>query len=181
MKKLLLVLLLVAPLAQAEHHRGHAIKQLEGFILFAGQIDDRARGYARNCHLNNADAASVDVILNYSSAALNRGTLALNMLYDPLADLDEILLLLNQPADNTTPMSATKRISGVLIRSRMLLPNACQDGLKFIARMQQSIEFSWRFLDRAIWHVNDAIREEVYRDHLLVCAGPNNHCECKHE
>jgi len=82
-------------------------------------------------------------------------------------DLDEVRSFLNQPKRKEGVISdATSALSRISIATSLLAraSRAKAEPSYELGHTIQYLSSGWDHIDRAIWHVNDAIREEVYND-----------------
>jgi hypothetical protein len=156
--------------AEAEHHRGHAVGFLTNSIVQFELAQDHMTAYANSGEVfTSSEQRSIDVFFTYTSRALTSIDNAIALLEDvDNGDLDEVRRILNEPGmgPENPIVSVSVRFSGGLARVRMLLtthPEADNELRKTIQRLT----LAWAQVDRAIWHTNDAIREEVYNDPLF--------------
>ncbi len=160
----LLALSFISFPAAAEHHRGHAIvhlsnscNQLEQSVISLDRWEDSLP----SPNLNTFKIARGN---------LARATEAVCIIVpDMLAngeDLDVVRRELTQPNQIERPVSAVIDLFFVLYGIDFTVVDTEGQGAdyrnfyRFIARLNDA----WKHLDLAIWHVNDAIREEIYED-----------------
>lgn len=169
-----LVFLALSFAAQAGHHRGHAVGFLDQVDLHNGQFQKWVTLYANSCRFSAEDQTSIDVLFRYSGFLTDGVAAERAILQDPNGDLDDVRRRINQP-NHERPNSSVTIVSGLLHRARMLIPS-CPAGNAYLRNAIFRITLMWINIDRAAWHVNDAIREEVYKDPEFICSGPGNHC-----
>ena len=163
MKKLPILLLLLPMLANAEHHRGHAIDRLDQVIRW----NNLATGYltlAENmCEFDQAQQVVIDRLFHYFSRNISYSEQVIVMLADPMSDLDVARKKLYGPglhgdkSNVSMSLYSTSQYAGQL-------QGICDAGSNWIDATIRSVGLSWKWLDQALWHVQDAIREEVYGD-----------------
>jgi hypothetical protein len=173
MKKFVLVLLFLPMLAMAEHHRGHALDNIEPMYVHFTQLQKHLNIFQISCTLDADAQASVDVIFLYTDKMVSDLGNAENAINAGL--LDDARRVLTQP-NNDGALSVAVRMTGIVQRARMLI-DTCPEHNDSIARVLARMSWAWSLLDKAIWHVHDAVREEIYFDPEFICSGPNNHCE----
>lgn len=169
-----LVLLALSVTAQAEHHRGHALAFLDEVDVHNGQLQKHLDSYESVCKLSGEDKLSLDVLFRYSGALFDSVSRARDILVDRSGDLDLARRELSRP-NSEAPNAANVLVSGLMHRARLLV-GVCRKGDKYLPAIIQRITLAWVEIDHATWHVNDAIREEIYGDPEFICSGPNNHC-----
>lgn len=176
MKKIVLLLIFVMPAAFAEHHRGHALDRLS---LAASELEtarDAFERYAEATVFTPIEQKNADSVLRYIKVALftiNDAELVLSCM---CGDLDEARRLTNQPSGEGA-LSALRRVFFIPFLANETISPLHPQALDDYRDFTQSTVRAWNFLDEAAWHVNDAIREEIYKDEAFICAGPNNHCQ----
>lgn len=176
MKRLLIIMCLLPSLVLAEHHRSHAISFVDAAHLHNEILQSKVSIYEQSgCTFTAAQQTSIDVLFRYSGFITINLASVQAILEDPAGDLDEARRKITRP-NGDPPNSADTLAKGLLSRSRMLI-TACPEANVYLAQIVQRIEFVWENIDRINWHIQDAIREEVYSDPALICSGPNNHCE----
>lgn len=189
MKKLFLLLLFLPMFAFGEHHRGHAQTHIAEALDKFHAVNRSIEKFLDACSTEGwtqKNLDSISVIENYAQLAFNNATTASEMLDDPNIDLDEVRKMLNAPNngpndfdDGARRLSVADRIVTVIVMAKGLDNRLKAESYE----CERSIDFTihgskgWQAIDNAIWHVQDAIREEVYFDPEFICSGPNNHCE----
>ncbi len=155
-------LLLFSVAANAGHHRVHALGFIEGMKFNINQMENKLTIYANGgCVFNEADQGSIDVLFRYALFLEDNLVVLSGILEDPSGDLDAARRLLHQP--DHVGGSASKLIVGLTHRARMLML-ACPASNNQLQGVVQRLSLLWEGLDRVIWHVTDAIREEIYQD-----------------
>ncbi|GAG41102.1 unnamed protein product, partial [marine sediment metagenome] len=155
-------LLFLPMLASAEHHRGHAIAHLDGAINWL----DSSIGLAALYRDNNADTElqvkRANKYVIYATKYRNRMSDALSLLSSG-GDLDEVRRLMNAPGIPGKRESALWGVTQIVAIINTMItedaPNLAR--LKGVLRLQTK---SAGLAGYALWHVNDAIREEIYQD-----------------
>lgn len=160
--------------ANASHHRGHAIGFADSVIFNLNLMEKRLDNYVAICTLTPAQETSVEVLYRYSGFVKDSLTLTIGILNNQSGDLDDARRRVNRP-NQSPPNSVSNLMLGLAHRARMLV-TACPEGNGYLAGVIQRISLAWEAVDLTIWHINDAIREEIYQDPNFVCSGPNNHC-----
>ena len=163
MKKLLfaLVCLCLSGLASAEHHRGHAVEILNGndntLRLVVQQVTDfRAAG-----SYSAEDDQSMNIIIRFLNYVIDDGEDTRALLLDLEGDLDEARGIVSQPL--YSGISISSRMRGIRLRVSDLVGvnPALNYELNQIMRNLTNVQFGF---ERVMWHIQDAIREEVYND-----------------
>lgn len=172
MKKIILLILLLPVTAIAGHHRGHALDNIETIHVHFNQLLKHLAIYEDSCTLAEADQKSVDVIFAYTDSMIIQLDNVANAIN--AGSLDDARRILFQP-NNEGKISIAKRLSGLVHRGRMLI-DACPEENWRLASINARMSWAWQHLDFAIWHIHDAIREEIYSDPEFICSGSNNHC-----
>ncbi len=180
MKKLFLLLLLLPFAASAEHHRGHALGFIDTIDVNIAIMESKTSQYvaaaaAAGCVFTDSEQQSIDVLFRYGKAVHDHQQIVRDILNDPLGNLDDARRKMNQP-NGDNPVSVAVLINGLMHRHRSLA-QVCPAGDFYLNQVEQRLTIAWTNVDRAIWHITDAIREEVYADPEFICSGPNNHCE----
>lgn len=212
----MLFFLLACGMAQASHHRGHALMHLDNATLRLGQSIDFAAIYrdkyaaallpadqkaaydaleteaaiAGWLAVQRATYPKVDypewnvaydhIFLSnkyvlYGNKYLNRTIAARDLLANG-GDLDESRRLLNAPGMGSELESAVW--GTIQLQANMYAAiRADSPHLAMVAKVLQLNRMASGSLTYAIWHNNDAIREEVYTDPAFICSGPGSHCE----
>lgn len=176
MKKLFLMLLFLIPAASyASHHRGHAIGFADQVVLHLNQMDKQLAAFVNaGCQFDDANNVDIDVLFRYSGFIKDAIQSAKAVLENPVGDLDVARRILNRP-NSDLPYAVVTRLRGMNIRARNLV-GSCPNADIRLRAVFQRITLAWEAADGTIWHINDAIREEIYQDPVFVCSGPNNHC-----
>ena len=186
MRKIFVILLLVAIPAHADHHRSHAIDFLlaaaDELAIVQQEISRYTNSYEPGDALFYTDARVHSQLQNIDNALDSIGTqisVALAHLADPRdASLDLARRSLTQPT--TSGEKSAVMQAWIVIYTNNVIRNNTEPGTSKGSNMLGVVghgSVMWRHLDEAVWHVNDAIREEIYDDPVFICAGPNNHCE----
>lgn len=162
--------------AFAEHHRGHALMHLETAknhldtsILFASIIEanesetDANRNFARRYVI-------------YAQKYIKRMDQAKVILEDPNGDLDEARRKITSPGFGTE-LDAVDWGMGTIEGIAMLMVNEDITNYLPLRKVFDQERRAGQSVNFVNWHIQDAIREEVYQDPVFICSGPNNHCE----
>ena len=169
-------LLLCTPVL-AEHHRGHAIGHLNEAVI---KLNESAWWLSRLyiCdEWTSLELLRIDTAISGAVLAIDQSVLAKTALIE--GRLDNARRHINQPDMHGTPKSALK-LSRQMVEygSVVVRVNKCPENLAFARGIAfDRMAKAWHLLDLAAWHINDAIREEIYNDPEFICSGPNNHCE----
>ena len=163
----LLLLLLLPALAGAGHHRGHAI----GFLVDAS--DEIAAAQVQlalfSAQLEVADSSRDEATLrSFIQQAEVKLALASEQLVDSLDNLSEpdtdrlkiTRRILNAPND-TTPTSMSGNLQAAM---QYMAGTAGAEPAANRGYAMRALSLAWKLTDRAAWHVDDAIREEIYLD-----------------
>jgi hypothetical protein len=177
--KLLLLLLLLPVASLAEHHRGHILDFLGSAEWNNAQAKSSLQQFGEKsvCNLDSQQAFRLDVAVLYSDLLADNLAEIERLLLQPVVDLDQVRRMNDQPVKNeTTTTSSVKRIHGIMFIIHSLM-GACQKGDVYLRQAMNFNMEAWRSADLMNWHIQDAIREEVYGDAAFICSGPDNHCE----
>lgn len=156
-----LVALMWASPVSASHHRGHAVDHLDHGC--------KQLRFAR-ANLNNWEASLLNPDPNFFSRTRNNLELTIteceevaDLLLDPSENLDVLRRRLNQPTTNP-PISASRTIFFALYEVAFTVVGTQGANYDQFHRLNRRMQQGWADIDLAIWHVIDAIREEVYDD-----------------
>lgn len=172
MKKFFLMLMLITfsfPVF-AEHHRQHATQFLNQASNALADAQTQLAIYAEEFDSSTASVISPTIIRGWIRAAeiglANAGELivdSIDILNDPeggIAALDITRRLINAPNE--------QRPYTLLFwyqYSETYLAGVARDNSRdVLGYALRNITEAWKFTDLALWHVNDAIREEIYND-----------------
>jgi hypothetical protein len=145
--------------ANAEHHRDHAINILNGSNSTLRLVETQVKQFYASGTYSAEDDKNLRIILRLIVRALDQSSAARTILLDEKGDLDTARRLLSQPKYSGVSFSSTLR--GLRVANLVgIRPDAPYE-LNQIMRNLTNIQFS---LERAMWHTQDAIREEVYQD-----------------
>jgi hypothetical protein len=150
--------------AQAGHHRGHAlgfITTVEFRLLVARSNLDALE--AANPGMDPVDVALINSYRQYGNG-LELQVLAAKALLEGGGDLDVARRLITQP-NGTGPISAVTQAYAMTGHLRNLGKNYGSNN--YLVQAASSHNILWNSLDRVVWHITDAIREEVYNDPLF--------------
>ncbi len=168
----LVVLLAISPYAVANHHRGHAIDRLAGMDEQFETINYHLDQIESKCSLKATAQLEVDIVRGYSDKMISwLPSFRAQVL---TSDLDVVRRKFSQP-DSSGPQSVASLLSAALHHAKELIGH-CKKANFEIDGIIARISWAWALTDQVVWHVDDAIREEVYGDPLFICAGPNHHC-----
>lgn len=182
MNKIIFLILLLPSLVSAEHHRTHAANHL---IKTAGYLESAAiklQQYSDAIDYSSvSEADSVAKYIRQAKARINElrvtNSRALEKLQDPSTvpeNLETIRLLLNSPNSKAGMgyqfESTANKLRSVSLHFRV-------EPFDKSSAVIYLLLHAWREWGAAVWHVTDAIREEVYLDPVFICSGPGNHCE----
>lgn len=185
MRKIVIVLLTLIPLQVfAEHHRGHAIIRLEDAVEHLQISLDAADTIQTSlCAFDTwPDARQTKwtgTVKNYIQISIDKSENARALLQVPVVDLDFVRRELTHP-NNDTPQSVIRRLKVVLINLGTIQQGMFTedpDCVTYFRTVRMKVIKAWELIDQAVWHVHDAVREEIYGDPEFICSGPNNHCE----
>ncbi len=162
--KLLVLALLASSLytfpASAEHHRDHAIVHLDNACEQLGFVE-----ISLNRWEVSVDGANPGFFTRMRYAlrnALRDCEEVADMLEDG-EDLDIIRRRLSQPTESS-PTSTVGTLFFALYGIAWTVVDTEDADYDSFHRLLRRLEHGWRNVDLAIWHVNDAIREEIYDD-----------------
>ncbi len=158
-------LLFICLAAQAEHHRGHALSH-----IFVAEYELlQFKKYNERFESRTVLAPGNDRFLNLGDANLMRNIRRqLDEIKDILiwgGDLDDARRLMNQPWDQKDqqrvgPASVLYRMYRLTYGQSQLIGRSSADP-RNAQKMINSLGKAWRSADLALWHINDAIREET--------------------
>jgi len=151
------------------HHRQHAIEFLEE----SQKRLESARGslvyYLDGIVLSEEQQTQFESVLRY----IDRGLVQVNkaLTEAPCGDLDEIRRFLSQPRMDTGDGVANSAliVTAVALNTYRKLHGVGDihpDGNRAVNfdNGMRAIKVAWTNLDLAVWHIVDAIREEIYQD-----------------
>ena len=171
MKKLFFLLCLFPMLASAEHHRGHAIGHAEAVKIHLNAVASMLAQFKACCSpLTEDQQAKADHLDHYIVAQNRRFDSVLTQLEDtltPASQLEAIRRQLNDPnmpANNSASASATwYAMQSSAHRLIQAAPNGYgTDRMLYLYILEQHLTNGWKRSDATLWHINDAIREEIY-------------------
>lgn len=154
------------------HHRGHAI----GFLGNAGRHANLTQvNFERLVDtLSPAEKMDHGGVINYFNASIGRVQYrvdeAVALLDDPLLPPSELFYvrrLINQPqssAATSAEGSATWFAQNVIGSFGQMADLATGDNFGLFLGVSNIAQAVWGLLDRGVWHINDAIKEEYYKD-----------------
>ena len=178
---LVLLLTLLSVTAVAEHHRGHALMNLAESVRLLNKAQNNAAALKVCPQYSTFQLRSLDGVPRY----LNETQKVLEAARLAILDgrLDDARFQLMQPVeqrfleDGTPASSASRWLLSAGANYKWLVDDACTGNEYNLSSIIYNVAKAWFFVDLANWHVQDAIREEIYHDPVFICAGPNNHCE----
>ena len=156
-----MILLLIASVVQAEHHRGHAVTHMDDSLRFLDAAlviaennrDDPATPEQASYHLNK--------YLIYAGKYRNRIEAARELLLTG-GNLEDIRRLVSAPGFGAEKESADY---GIAITVSILAVAVREGGNSFqMSMILTRHSKADQFLGWAHWHVIDAVREEIYQD-----------------
>ncbi len=168
MKKLLALILFLPMLANAQHHRLQAIDALEiakiRFLLVPNQI---VRFETCCDPLTASQLKQAERLFHYVDIGVKNLQSAIDILNDPSGDLNVARRFINDPkvpGNNKGSMSGTLYALQSNMQKLMNMGPYDAERTKIAVSMDAQMRIAWRFRDGGLWHINDAIREEVYND-----------------
>ncbi len=155
----LLALVWASP-ASAFHHRGHAVVNLESAIA---QLGFARRSLDRwEASLANPDADFFSrVRFNFEAAITDCEEVI--VLLEGGGDLDYIRRRLTKPTV-ASPEAAVNSLFFAMYELAFTVVGTNGADYDSLHRAIRRFDNGWRDVDMAIWHVTDAIREEIYDD-----------------
>lgn len=165
-----LVLLALSFVAQAEHHRGHALDLLRRADNSLSIVENYLTKY-----LSEAEAGDYLVMhsLRYRIGLVRSKNETIKaILEDPNGDLDAARIMVQQPDYAASTGSIAKFYFGFDASWELVSYWDDTDG-DIVGRQLAYSGFTYT---RIAWHINDAIREEIYNDPVFTCSGDGNHC-----
>ena len=177
MRKFLLVLLLLPLVVNADHHRGHTLGFIDKVEFHADQAVKWTNTYvswAENsgCSFSPADQQSIEVLFRYTGFIKDNMAVVRGLVEN--GELDEARRKVTRP-NSQPPNSADTLMEGLVHRVRSLM-TSCPGANVALGQVLKRFAHMWTNIDRVNWHIQDAIREEIYFDPEFICSGPNNHC-----
>ncbi len=157
---ILLVALAWASPASASHHRGHAVVHLEnaiGQLVIARITLDRWEN-----SLANPDPGFFSRTRFNFEAAITDCEEVIVLLQDG-ADLDIIRRRLTKPTISS-PEATVNSLFFALYELAFTVVGTDGADYDMLHRTIRRFDNGWRDVDMAIWHVQDATREEIYGD-----------------
>lgn len=163
----LLILLFSVSIANAEHHRGHALYYLErvevGLLNVLGNID--AVWNSNGGILPPEDADKLEVIESHVELMQSQVVMVEAALRDCSSNLKEIRRLVNQPKNLfLSPKAMLFSMKQASYTNGKIIYGQTVDNGKFLGGLIRTLSSNWQNLDIVLWHINDAIVEEVYGD-----------------
>lgn len=162
--KVLLLLLLALPV-QAAHHRSHALGFLLESMEFHAESQHRFAIYLSRQQCTGTPAQCAKVIEFTAIIGLNLDLIDAKQaeLHTALeaGDLETLRALVNQPQQ--AGQSILQHMFRINYPAAVLLFSGATP-ITPLQRLLISNTVAWRNMDRVIWHINDAIREEIYVD-----------------
>lgn len=165
-----LIFMICASIVEAHHHRGHALYFLQRFDaamdLALGKYERVKR---ENPHpLNPLDETQLEEI---HQQILHMQDLAVEIdaaLRDCDVDLKEVRRMVNQPSNLYlgNPHAQTFRMKLAMYQGGLMVTNQLLDDTGSLGDLQRSLAVAWQNTDLVLWHVNDAIKEEIYQDDI---------------
>lgn len=159
----------------ADHHRGHSVLHIDEAILRIDQSISFARSYRDHPRVSSAGFFHANKYLIYAGKYRD-SLISARVLLTSDGDLDDVRRLLNSPGSNTDVESVLWGYGSI----EAILANLVNDDAHSTLSIRKMLSLhskSVQAANHALWHINDAIREEVYGDRDFICSGPNNHCE----
>lgn len=160
---LTIFLCLFALTANAEHHREHAVLHLNNTVLWLSSSVTFAEHIATNTALPNCSFHANKFVL-YANKYIDSFALpALIIANDPDGDLDGLRDITNSPGLPAAKFDALDWgvITGINIAANMI--QECEDLFR-VKKIFTFLAKAGASANHANWHVQDAIREEVYQD-----------------
>lgn len=134
----------------------------------------QADGYASVCELDSTSQRNIDVVRGYMVRVERYAPQWAARIRDNV-DLDLARRAMTQPA-NGGGQSMTAIMAATLQHAKRQI-GYCEAGDVYLRNIHTRISTIWGILDQVAWHIDDAIREEIYQDPEFICSGPHNHCE----
>lgn len=156
-------LIVCGSFVQAHHHRGHALYFME---RFHAQID-LTRNYltsfeARNEHIMTPEQKNAvrDALSRINQSQAQARNVEQN-LRDCDTDLVQLRRKVNSPSMSgplSTPHSVLKQLKNANYAMGKI------EDLAEKAAHERTAAAAWELMDNVLWHINDAIKEEIYED-----------------
>ncbi len=189
MKKFLVMfvaLLLTASPAMADHHRGHALTRIDSVLVDLNKIQEHIDYAEANCHStgldyeNNAHWNTFRFYTGSNIATLEN--IKGNLENGGPEVLETLRRQMNMPSE-ALPISyiwkEQVQLQALFQIKESYFPGGAYSGDVCARKMWNAIYrqiSTLRVGAQILWHINDAIREEVYEDPTFICAGSGNHC-----
>lgn len=173
MRTIIALLFLLPVTVFASHHREHAAWRLDYIGRFITDTIWQADSYASVCALDAASERNIHVVRSYMVKMERYAPEWAKKIRDNV-DLDLARRGVSQPA-NGGGQSMVAIMAATLQHAKRQI-GYCEDGDLYLQNIMTRISTIWGMLDQVAWHIDDAIREEVYHDPEFICSGPGNHC-----
>jgi len=174
MKKIILLALFLPLTAIAEHHRGHSLDLLNRVDNSLALVENYLTEYLEDAEVSAYEDYLIMHSLRYRIGLVrNKNAAIKTILESPSGDLDHARIIVQQPDYAASTGSIAKFFFGFdATWEQVSYWDDADDDI--VGRQLAYSSFTYT---RLAWHINDAIREEVYGDPIFICAGTNNHCE----
>lgn len=151
------------------HHRQHAIEFLDKantnlkdaqifFSVFSSEVQLSALSVEEQAK-KRGEISTAQVEMIEASAAIAH---VLAIMKDPNTSvLDEVRGIINSPREDLTNKSVLFRLGRTFFYVSLFIESQPVAKIPHVVR---NLADAWENVDFALWHINDAIREEVYQD-----------------
>ena len=162
MKRLLLLLILVSASTHAEHHRDHVIERIDRMTDSLTVLEDYLDVYVSEEVLTAEAADRVAMIVAVSDLIQAHAAQGRYLLGFSFVPVDFVRPIFSQKEFTFTQPDSISYWMGVLL-FYLSLQNEATPNTNLTSALHQ-VMFAWWDLGEINWHIQDAIREEVYLD-----------------
>lgn len=161
---LFFVFLLLSFSASAEHHRDHVSMHLADGHRFLSASINSAYSMKKYEALSDKELKTVNKFILYAEKYLRRLESAQVLAATPASDLDELRAKLNAPGNPAGVFDSVAWGINTVTSIWILLIDYESPNLTRVRLTIGYLRKANAFVDMASWHVQDAIREEIYGD-----------------
>jgi len=155
------VLLLLSVTAQAGHHRDHISERIDRVNISLDAIEQYLALYVATERLTPEETHLVENIGLFTDYMQAQGEYAQFLLALPFVPVDTIRPFFSQKKPEVDPPSLSYWLAVTLFYLSLL--NETTPNTNVTSSIHQ-VMYAWMALDEVNWHIQDAIREEVYLD-----------------
>lgn len=174
MKRYFALLLLAVSLnAGAEHHRGHVVASLEKVSAGIVAVSTKVAAFNAQTSISHLSQAQQDQVTGSIAIVISRCDTIQSDIVDmlvllndaslPVDALNDVRDIINSP--NTSSASTLREFNTIMLNLQVLIVNYDElEPVTLLGGAMYYLNHAWKDTDFAAWHVNDAIREEIYND-----------------